>query len=261
MSTLRRIVRGARVTLTVAAIAGYAVVSHLVSTSPPPAGFGTVLFAVAPLCFALLAVMWRSHRWPAIALAAAGISLLWWRSDLLASHLPHVYLLQSLSTSAALMLLFGASLRAGAEPLCARLAATLRGQPLAPDVARYTRQVTVAWTVFFAAMIVLSLALFALAPVAVWSLVANVLFMPMICAMFFVEYLVRRRVLRDEPHVSLSTTVDLWRMHTAGSNVPLPPVGALGAVGAVGHEGKAGHVGHVGHVGHMSQASRKESKI
>ena len=216
MSTLRRIVRGARVTLGVAAIVGYAMVSHLVSTSPPPAGFGTVLFAVAPLFIALLAVTWRSHRRPAVALAAAGIALLWWRSDLLASHLPYVYLLQSVSTSAALMLLFGASLRAGAEPLCSRLAATLRGTPLASDVARYTRQVTMAWTIFFASMITLSSTLFAFAPVAVWSLVANVLFMPMIGAMFFVEYLVRRRVLCNEPHVSLSTTIDLWRMHSAG---------------------------------------------
>ena len=129
MPTLRRIVRGARVTLTVAAIAGYAVVSHLVATSPPPAGFGTVLFAVAPLFIALLAVMWRSHRWPAIALAAAGVALLWWRSELLASHLPYVYLLQSLSTSAALMLLFGASLRAGARTVV---------RPAGRDAARTT---------------------------------------------------------------------------------------------------------------------------
>ena len=224
MSTLRRIVRGARVTLTVAAIAGYAIASHLVSTSPPPAGFGTVLFAVAPLFIALLALMWRSHPLTGIALAAAGIALLWWRSDLIASHLPHVYLLQSVCTNAALMLLFGASLRAGAEPLCGRLAATLRGRPLAPDVARYTRQVTIAWTIFFAALIVISSTLFILAPVAVWSLVANVFYMPMIFAMFVAEYVVRRRVLRNEPHVSFSTMVQLWQMHTAGNNVPLRPM-------------------------------------
>ena len=150
MPTLRRIVRGARVMLVAAAIAGYAVVSHLVSTSPPPAGFGTVLFAIAPLFAALLAVMWRSHRWPALVLAAAAIGLLWRYTDLIASHLPYVYLLQGVCTNAALMVLFGASLRAGTEPLCTRLAAAVRIQPLPPEVFRYTRQVTIAWTVFFA---------------------------------------------------------------------------------------------------------------
>lgn len=224
MATLRRIVRGARVTLVAAAIAGYAIASHLVSTSPPPTGFGTVLFAVAPLCIALLAVMWRAHRWTALVLAAAAVALLWLRADLIASHLPYVYLLQSLCTNAALMVLFGASLRPGQEPLCARLAATLRGGPLAADVARYTRQVTIAWTLFFAAMIAISSALFVVAPVALWSLVANLLYMPMVGVMFVVEYLIRRRVLRGQPHVSLSTTVNAWRMHSARADGPLRPV-------------------------------------
>ena len=224
MATLRRIVRGARVTLVAVAIAGYAIVSHLVSTSPPPAGFGTVLFAIAPLIIALLAVMWRSHRWPALVLAAAAVTLLWRRSELIASHLPYVYLLQSLCSNAALMVLFGASLRPGMEPLCTRLAATLHGRPLPADIVRYTRQVTIAWMLFFAAMIAISSVLFVVAPVAVWSLVANLLYMPMIGVMFVVEYLVRRRVLRDQPHVSLSTTVKAFRMHSARSNGPLRPV-------------------------------------
>ena len=230
MPTLRRIARGARVMLVAAAIAGYAVVSHLVSTSPAPAGFGTVLFAIAPLFVALLAVTWRSHRWPALALAAAAVVLLWREADLIAAHLPYVYLLQSVCTNAALMLLFGASLRAGTEPLCTRLAAAVRSEPLTPEVVRYTRQVTITWTIFFAAMIMLSSALFVLAPVTTWSLFANLLYMPMIGAMFVVEYLVRRRVLRGQPQVSLATTVRAWQMHAAqpeGSSRPMGPIAAM----------------------------------
>ena len=227
MVTRRRVVGAARVTLVVAAIAGYAIVSHLVSTSPPPAGFGTALFAIAPLFVALLAVAWRSYRWPALAVAAAAIALLERGADLIAAHLPYVYLLQSVSTSAALMLLFGASLRRGAEPLCTRMAAKVHGGPLPPDVARYTRRVTLAWTLFFAAMIVLSLVLFAVAPIAVWSLVANLLYMPLICAMFVIEYVIRLRVLRGHQHVSLSTTIRAWRMQSAESNATLQPLRPL----------------------------------
>ncbi len=93
--------------------------------------------------------------------------------------------------------MFGHTLGARHRPLISRLAESIRG-PLPPAVARYTRQVTLAWTLFFAVMAMLSTLLFLFSPIEVWSLFANLLAWPLVIAMFVIEYLVRRRVLPDE---------------------------------------------------------------
>ena len=89
---------------------------------------------------------------------------------------------------------FGRSLRADETPLCTRLADRLHG-PLTPAEVRYTRQVTVAWTWFFATLSLTTLVLYLAAPIAVWSLFVNFVIFPLIAAMFVAEQAVRRRVL------------------------------------------------------------------
>ena len=42
-----------------------------------------------------------------------------------------------------------------------------------PAVARYTRQITLAWTLFFVAIAAVSTLLFATAPIVTWSTFAN----------------------------------------------------------------------------------------
>jgi len=212
----RRIVR-------IAAIAGalvaYPVVAHMVAAAPPPAGLGAVAFAVAPLLIVAAMVGWRSpYRIVTLVLCAAASALLWLQADAIAQHLGLVYFIQSLCTNAALGLLFGRSLLPGREPLCTVFATMVRG-PLQPPVARYTRQVTIAWTVFFAAMIAISALLFALAPVTAWSVFANLLSMPLVAAMFIAEYAVRQRVLPDLPRTHV---LESLRAYWSSTAVPGP---------------------------------------
>lgn len=91
---------------------------------------------------------------------------------------------------------FGRSLRAGEVALCTRLADKLHG-PLTVAEIRYTRRVTLAWTVFLALMGMIIAVLYATAPRAVWSAFVNFAAPALILAMFAAEYAVRGRVL---PH-------------------------------------------------------------
>lgn len=227
MPDRRRIVRGAAVGLGLMAIASFMYVSHRVSIAPPPAGFGAVLLAVTPLIAVLIAVGWRTHRLLAILSVAAAIALLWLGADSIGRHLPLVYLLQNVSADAAMMSMFGISLVRGHEPLVSRFARMVRGS-LSPPIADYTRKVTAAWALFFASMIVVSLSLYAFAPISVWSVFANLLAFPLVCVMFIVEYTIRRRVLRDVPHSPITTSVRAWwaagRASSTDLSAPRPPL-------------------------------------
>ena len=83
---------------------------------------------------------------------------------------------------------------------------------LGPAMARYTRQVTLAWSIFFGAMALASTALFFGAPVSVWSTFANFFTGPLIALMFIAEYAVRRRVLPDVEHAGIVAGVQaFWK--------------------------------------------------
>lgn len=103
---------------------------------------------------------------------------------------------------AALFLGFALTLRPGREPLITAMARRMHG-PITPPLARYTRRVTIAWSVFFLAQLTASVALFAFAPLVVWSFFVNILDLPLVALMFAAEYAVRLRCLSDPPRHSL----------------------------------------------------------
>ena len=105
---------------------------------------------------------------------------------------------------------FGRTLVAGREPLCTRFAAIVHGT-LTPRIARYSRQVTVAWMLFFVATAAVSTLLFAAASIVTWSTFANYVSLPLVGVMFAAEYLCRRLVLRGEPNSSLFDAVRAYR--------------------------------------------------
>jgi uncharacterized membrane protein len=82
----------------------------------------------------------------------------------------------------------------GRVALCTQLADQVHG-PLSPEELCYTRQVTAAWALFFCVVALVSLCLFAFAPLAIWSIFANFCVLPLIVLMFIGEFLVRRRLL------------------------------------------------------------------
>ena len=103
---------------------------------------------------------------------------------------------------ASLLTVFALTLRPGREPLITAMVRRMHG--LTPETTANTRKVTIAWVLFFAAQLITSIALFCFAPLVVWSFFVNILDLPLVAAMFAVEYAVRRRVLENPPRESLA---------------------------------------------------------
>lgn len=102
----------------------------------------------------------------------------------------------------ALCALFAHTLRAGSEPLVSRFARIERGGRLAPDLARYTRNLTCAWALFFLVMATISAMLAVTGPLATWSLFSNLLNYLLVVVFFVLEYIYRRVRYRHHPHMS-----------------------------------------------------------
>lgn len=120
-------------------------------------------------------------------------------------------LLQNVSTQGALALLFGATLRRGVEPLVARFARRVHSSDYNADIARYARGATWAWTLFFVAMVIAPVLLFAFATVETFSLFVNVWALPLLAFMFGAEYAARRWILRGVRHVPLWRSFTVYR--------------------------------------------------
>lgn len=179
--------------------AAYALAAHWFTTRPGLAEYGAIL-SVAPWLAAGVALAWQSpQRATALALGVAALVALYFGRGWLVTHFAWVYFIQHAGTFLALGVGFGRTLAAGREPICSRFARSVHGR-LGEALARYTRQVTVAWTAFFAVMCLTSALLFALAPIAAWSVFANLLTPLLIAAMFGIEYLVRLRLLPEVEH-------------------------------------------------------------
>lgn len=124
--------------------------------------------------------------------------------------LDRLYLLQHVGMNILLGLLFGRSLLVGRKPLVTVFASLLH-EVMTPALLTYTRRVTRAWTLFFVAMATLSLLLFFLAPIEVWSFFANILTWPLVGLMFVVENEVRKRALPPEDQVGIVAAVRAFR--------------------------------------------------
>jgi uncharacterized membrane protein len=181
----------------IAFVVAYAGLSHYSNSVAKTHDVGVGL-ALGPLLAVGLALVWRwTHLLVALLAAAAAAVLLRHYWPLLERNFPLVYLLQEAGFYSLLAASFGLSLRRHETALCTQLADKVHG-PLSAQEIRYTRQVTVAWTIFFLAITLVTMVLFATAPLRIWSLFANFFAVPLMLLMFAAEYAVRRRVL---PHV------------------------------------------------------------
>ena len=150
----------------------YVAISQWLLTRTPPSAWSAVAL-LAPM-FALVAVgAWRSgkHAWSVCAaLVVVGLALqAEWGGGLAPERL---YLLQHLGTHLGLALGFAATLRRGSRALISRLADQVH-HGLTPAMEDYTRKVTAAWAIYFAAMAALSLGLYLGAPFSLWAAFAN----------------------------------------------------------------------------------------
>jgi uncharacterized membrane protein len=129
------------------------------------------------------------------------------------------------SIYASLLATFALTLRSGQVPLITAMAYRLHGA-LSDEMISYTRGVTIAWALFFAAQLLTSIVLFCFAPLTAWSVFVNLLDIPLVVTMFAAEYAVRLRVLRHPPRHSLAMIVEMVRdcMHQSPAS-PSPPSG------------------------------------
>jgi uncharacterized membrane protein len=195
----------------VAAIA-YAAASYTLMTRAQDSAWSLVV-VLGPLVVLAAAAAWGNGR---RVLAAVGLLAALLLAAFAASGrgLPArwLYLAQHAGVHLALAAWFGSTLRKGTEPLVSALARRVHGG-LTAAMARYTRQVTLAWTLYFIAMAAASLTLFLAGDFAHWSLLADVL-TPILTGAFFVgEYLVRYRLHPEFERVSLQHAIVAWRAH------------------------------------------------
>lgn len=210
---LRRIARWLGIAVLVIA---YPLLAHYTNESAPGGSLGAGV-AIVPVLLIALVLAWRSAR----RLLMLGIMMLscvalWAGWPLLQYHFGVVYWLQHAGMNLVLGIAFGRTLIAGQKPLCTRFAEAVHA-PLTPRHEIYARQVTVAWTLFFATMVLISTGLFFLAPLATWSVFANFMTLPLVALMFIVEYRVRLRMLPDARHTHIMDAVRAFK------NTPVSP--------------------------------------
>lgn len=198
----------------------WAVAAHLGSTGAGNPDFNTAL-GVAPIVAAAALLIGRSRH---LALVVAGslalLGTLAWLWPTLRQQVAALYLVQHVGINLALASLFGRTLFGPGEALVTRLARLLYPQGISPRKVRYTRGVTLAWTLFFVANATLSALLYAFAPAAVWSVYANLLGLPLVGAMFLGEHLWRMRVLPPEERPGIADVVRAWRRHHGSKATP-----------------------------------------
>jgi len=216
-ATLRA--RAVVVALVLVSLAGAALAHYAIAVGHSPT-LGA-LVALAPVAIVVAVFAGRSrHRVLGLAAIAAFAGLLWAGWDVLESNFPSVYFLQHVGTNLLLGAMFGRTLAASREPLVTRFARMVHGTVPAA-VERYTRQVTLAWAVFFLAMAALSCALYFSGNFAAWSVLANFLTLPAVVAMFAVEYLVRRRALPGW-HGTFLDGIRAFSRHSSGAPSEAP---------------------------------------
>ena len=105
---------------------------------------------VAPIALFFAVLLWRlpSHLVMAAGLLV-GTALLAWLWPHLRDNVPLLYYLQHLGAHLALGTLFGRSLLGPGEALATRMARSIYNGKISALKIRYTRQVTLSWTLFF----------------------------------------------------------------------------------------------------------------
>jgi uncharacterized membrane protein len=109
--------------------------------------------------------------------------------------------------------MFAKTLTKGQVPLVTQLATKVEG-PLPAAIEKYTRQVTIAWAVFFALNVIISIALYYLVSFAAWSLFSNVYSTPLLLGMFVLEFAYRKTRYRQYKTASFADGMKAFMSHS-----------------------------------------------
>ena len=199
-----------RLGLGLLAVAGYALLSHLLMVHVADRPWA-VLAIFAPLLIGVLGVALRRRDGITIAGTLAVLAALGWVVFLGGvGDANRLYVAQHAGIHLALCGTFFATLRPGGLSLIGRLAKQLHGH-LTPAMEAYTHGLTRLWAIYFGGMALLSLWIYWALAWSTWSLFANIA-TPLSAALFFVgEYFVRYALHPEFERVSLA---DAMRAYT-----------------------------------------------
>ncbi len=206
--------------LALAAFIGYPILLHTFILKENNVEMWQLLFVFAPL---LAVAAWAIFRtvgrawWPLVALLSAGVVYYIATGDHGRIGLLAVNGLSSATLNLFLLWLFGRTLLAGREPLISQISRRINGE-LKPEVASYTRHVTIAWCLFFALQVIVSLLLYIFAPLAWWSFFINVLNLPLLILMFVGEKTYRTLRFPDHPKTSILKAIEVYSRDFAAPN-------------------------------------------
>jgi uncharacterized membrane protein len=172
----------------------YPVLVHLAVIWPRPWLEWLALMALSALPLYPSLRAGRAWAWLALAgcLVASALIVRWQGTH-------WVLLLPPIAIPLSLLIVFGASLRPGQQPMVTRFALLARGS-LPPELITYTRSVTVLWVVVFAILTLSAVLLSLFASTQWWSLATNFLHYILIGAVFAGEYAWRRWRYRHLDH-------------------------------------------------------------
>ena len=195
----------------------YVLGGHWLMTRAPASPWN-VVGVLAPMLAAIAIGAWRAdQRWLAGG-AALSIAALCGQALLGLQASPQLlYVAQHVGVNAFLAVGFGSTLRAGHTPLITTLARRVHRNFL-PAMAVYTRHCTLAWTLYFIAIALVSILLYAFASFDTWAMFANLLSPITVALMFGAEYLLRYRL---HPEFERTSIADTIRSYLHGA--PEPP--------------------------------------
>lgn len=188
----------------------YSLLAHYTHQSADRADLGAVVALTPVMLIALLLAWQSSQRIAMLILVALAVLALRWQWSALTEHVGLVYWLEYMSIQIMLFVMFARTLVGGRKPLCTHFAELVHA-PLSPKHVIYARQVTMAWSAFFAAMALTSTVLFLWAPINTWSIFVNFMTWPLVGLMFVAEYWVRRWLLPELRHTHLLDAVRAFR--------------------------------------------------
>ena len=171
----------------------YIVLMYLSARAPDAAARTVVLTVLAWQGFAV-AILWgNGKRVLALLMAVPALLLFIYYDDL--KHFEWLCLAPNVLVNASLFTLFARTLAGNKTALITQLALKVHSQMpggLPAPIRAYTRVLTYVWSAFFLLSIAASLVLYSFVSFAAWSLFTNVFALPIILAVFVLEYVYRR---------------------------------------------------------------------
>ncbi|MBK8524000.1 MAG: hypothetical protein IPL58_07655 [Betaproteobacteria bacterium] len=203
-------------------VGAWALIAHHGSAGGGNADLNAAV-GVTPVVVFFLVLLSRTPSLPLrIAGALAGLALLVGLWPHARQNVPLLYYLQHLGAHLALGTFFGRSLIGPGEALITRIARSIYNGTISARKVRYTRQVTLVWTVFFFGNALLSTGLFLFAPPEIWSMHANLLTWPLVGLLFAAEHLWRMHALPPEERPGLVDIIRSFRRHSRRQDPAAP---------------------------------------